>query len=88
MIADHPDSFNSGHSTQKPVGLYSRAYKNHLVADDIAYDPFAGSGSCFVAAEQMGAVQYGMEIDPGYAGSILERLSLFGLTPELHHAGS
>lgn len=77
------DKFYSGHGTQKPVEIYTRAYTNHLIAGDIAYDPFAGSGSCFIAAEKMGAIQYGMELSPEYAGSILERLSLFGLTPVL-----
>jgi DNA modification methylase len=36
-----------------------------------------------VAAHQLGRIGYGCEIDPSYLAVVLERLSLFGLKPEL-----
>jgi len=50
---------------------------------EVLYDPFAGSGSTLVAAHQLGRIGYGCEIDPSYLAVVLERLSLFGLKPEL-----
>ena len=47
------------------------------------FDPFAGSGSTFIAAEQRGRRCAGLEIEPGYVGVILERLAALGLTPRL-----
>ena len=49
----------------------------------IAYEPFAGSGSQFVAAEQTGRVCYGIEIEPKYCAVILERMAGMGLEPML-----
>lgn len=67
----------------KPVELVSRAIENSSVQGDVAYDPFLGSGTTMVAAEQLGRVCYGMEIEPKYVAVALERLSQMGLTPRL-----
>jgi DNA modification methylase len=37
-------------------------------------DPFAGSGSTLIAAEQMGRNSIGIEIDPKYCKVIKERM--------------
>lgn len=58
------------HGTQKPVELMARPMRNH--AGDV-YDPFAGSGTTLVAAEQLGRRAYAMELDPRYAQVALER---------------
>ncbi len=46
-------------------------------------EPFSGSGSTLVAAEQEGRCGYGLELAPKYVAVTLERLSQMGLTPEL-----
>jgi len=46
-------------------------------------DPFLGSGTTMVAAEQIGRVCYGMELEPKYVAVALERMSDMGLEPEL-----
>jgi len=71
------------HSTQKPIELISRMITNSSRPKEVVYDPFAGSGSTLVAAHQLGRIGYGCEIDPSYLAVVLERLSLFGLKPEL-----
>ena len=73
---------NTHHPTMKPVELISMAIKDNPDKTNI-YDPFLGSGSTMVAAEQLGRKCYGMEIEPKYCAVILERMSDMGLTPEL-----
>jgi DNA modification methylase len=46
-------------------------------------DPFLGSGTTMIAAEQAGRICYGMELEPKYVAVTLERMSDMGLEPEL-----
>jgi DNA modification methylase len=76
------DGVNDFHPTQKPVALSANAMKNHK-ADTVA-DFFAGSGSTFIAAEQLGRKCYGIEISPAYCDVIVKRWeNLTGRTAEL-----
>lgn len=62
-----------GHSAAFPVGLPSffiRAYSDNR---DNIYEPFCGSGSTLIAAEQLGRKCYGMEISPAYCDVIVRR---------------
>ena len=72
-------SRNKFHPTQKPVECMARAVANHESRDVV--DPFLGSGTTLIAAEQLGRKCYGMEIDPAYCAVILERASEMGLNP-------
>ena len=76
-------SIDRKHPTQKPVELFVRPIENHSKRGEIVYEPFAGSGSQFVAAEQTGRICCGIEIEPKYVSVILERLAGIGLTPRL-----
>jgi DNA modification methylase len=67
----------------KPVELVARAIANSSQAGELAYDPFMGSGTTLVAAEQTGRLCYGCEIEPKYVAVALERLSQMGLEPRL-----
>jgi DNA modification methylase len=60
----------TNHGTQKPVECMARPMKNH--EGDI-YDPFLGSGTSIVAAEQLGRRCFGLEIDPGYVDVVVQR---------------
>lgn len=71
------------HPTMKPVELIARAIKNSSQAGEIVYDPFLGSGTTAVAAEQLGRVCFGVEITPEYVAVTLERLAQMGLEPKL-----
>lgn len=62
---------DTGHGTQKPIECMARPMKNHNVKS--VYDPFLGSGTTLVAAEQLGRTCYGMELSPKYCQVILER---------------
>jgi DNA modification methylase len=74
------DDSGHGHSTQKPVECMARPIRNH---EGDVYDPFLGSGTTMVAAEQIGRICYGMEIEPKYCAVILERMAGMGLEPRL-----
>ena len=76
------------HPTMKPVELIARAIKNSSQEGEIIYDPFLGSGTTMVAAEQLRRVCYGMEIAPGYVAVTLERLNQMGLEPKLIEVGA
>ena len=58
------------HPTQKPVALMAWCMS---FADGIVYDPFLGSGTTLIAAEQLGRTCYGMEISPAYCDVIVQR---------------
>ena len=58
------------HPTHKPVECMSRAIRNH---DGSVYDPFLGSGTTLIAAEQLGRKCYGMEISPQYCDVTVKR---------------
>lgn len=63
-----------GHSTQKPVECMARPIRNH---EGDVYDPFLGSGTTLIAAEQLNRTCYGMEIDPHYCDVIVNRWQNF-----------
>lgn len=68
------------HPAQFPVGL-SASYISSF--DGAVYDPFLGSGTTMVAAEQLGRICYGIEISPAYCGVILQRMKDCGMNPRL-----
>ena len=66
------------HPTAKPVALLSDAMLDLTHRDDIIVDPFLGSGSTLIAAEQVGRRCFGFEIDPAYVDVILRRYEAAG----------
>ena len=60
------------HPTQKPIGLMSWCIEQANDPKTI-YDPFLGSGTTLIAAEQLGRKCYGMEISPAYVDVIVKR---------------
>jgi DNA modification methylase len=80
-IMSGSDEEKTEHPTQKPVECMAYLMKNHAGS---VYDPFLGSGTTLIAAEQLGRKCYGMEISPDYVAVILQRWADFtGKTPEL-----
>jgi DNA modification methylase len=61
------------HPTVKPVALLADAMLDLTNRDDVVLDPFLGSGSTLIAAEQCGRVCYGVELDPLYVDVIVRR---------------
>lgn len=61
------------HPTMKPVGLCAKGVLALSEVGDIVFDPFLGSGSTLIAAEQTGRKCFGCEIDPKYCDVIRKR---------------
>ncbi len=65
------------HPTMKPVELVSRAIENSGQAGGIVLDPFVGSGTTIIAAEQTGRRCLAMDIDPAYCDVAVKRWEAF-----------
>jgi len=62
-----------GHATPKPVSMICRAIKSSTKDGGLVFEPFLGSGTTLIAAEQLDRRCYGMEISPQYCDVIVER---------------
>ena len=71
------------HNTPKPTPLFANAIRNSSKRGDTVFDPFLGSGTAIVAAEQLGRLAVGIELEPRYVAVALERLKNLGLKPSL-----
>ncbi len=65
------------HPTQKPLEVFTRPISYHTEPDDICLEPFAGSGTCVIAAEKLGRRCYAMEQSPRYCDVIIARWEHF-----------
>ena len=68
----------------KPVELVQRAIENHSRSSEVVCDPFLGSGTTLIAAENLSRQCRAVEISPGYVAVALERYAAaFNIEPEL-----
>ena len=76
---------NTGWATQKPLSLMERIIKASSRPGDIVFDPFCGSGTTLVAAENTGRKWVGADDDANAANVISDRISaLSGRLGGLH----
>jgi DNA modification methylase len=61
------------HPTVKPIALVSDAILDSTKRDDVVLDPYLGSGTTTLAAERTGRRCYGIEIDPLYVDTAVNR---------------
>jgi DNA modification methylase len=61
------------HPTQKPVALWDAPILNHTKPGEVVYEPFSGSGTQIIAAEQKGRKCRAIEISPGYVDVAVQR---------------
>ena len=61
------------HPTVKPVALVADALLDCSARGQIVLDSFLGSGSTLIAAERVGRICYGIEIDPLYVDTAVRR---------------
>jgi len=66
-----------GHAAAFPVGLPEWFIKAYTDLGDSVYDPFLGSGSTLIAAENQKRRAFGMEISPAYCDVIVTRWENF-----------
>ena len=65
------------HGTQKPVECMRRPMVNNSNPGQLVYDPFLGSGTTLIAAETVGRLCLGMELDPLYVDVAIRRWQAF-----------
>jgi DNA modification methylase len=63
------------HKQQSPVALLLRIILSSTMPGDLVLDPFAGTGTTLVVAEQVGRQSVGIEIDPKNVQLIQARLN-------------
>jgi DNA modification methylase len=64
---------NDLHPTMKPVNLIAYPIKNSSMSNCIVLDPFGGSGTTLIAAEQLNRICYMAELDEKYTDVIVKR---------------
>src|SRR6266446_1930528 len=67
------------HPTVKPVGLIAHAILDCSARGDVVLDPFLGSGSTLIAAERVGRICRGIELDPHYVDTAIRRGQYFNV---------
>jgi DNA modification methylase len=76
------------HPTIKPVELIRRPISWHAKPGGLIYEPFSGSGTAIIDAEQTGRVCYAMEQSPAFVDVAVERWQRFtGKTARLERDG-
>ncbi|MBS6008857.1 site-specific DNA-methyltransferase [Haemophilus parahaemolyticus] len=68
------------HPTQKPLKLIERLIKVSSNPGDKILDPFSGSGSTFLAAENLNRIATAIEIDPVYINKSIERINNYNFS--------
>lgn len=76
---DTPEGENAGtiHGTQKPVECMRRPMLNNSEKDDCVYEPFMGSGTTLIAAQTIGRICLGIELNPAYVDVAIRRWQAF-----------
>lgn len=77
-----------GHAAAFPVGLPEFFIKAYTDAGDAVFDPFMGSGSTILAAENQSRLGFGCELSPAYCDVIAKRFQrATGTVPILEATG-
>jgi len=63
----------AAHPTVKPIGMIADAILDCSSRGGIVLDPFIGSGTTILAAEQTGRLGRGIELDPGFVDVSIRR---------------
>lgn len=61
------------HPAQFPIKFAATVIEIWTLESESVYEPFCGSGTTLIAAEQLGRKCYGMEISPAYCDVIVKR---------------
>jgi DNA modification methylase len=72
------------HPTVKPVALVADAIMDCSARGDLVLDPFLGSGSTLIAAERVGRICRGLELDPLYVDAAIRRWQRFSGDGAVH----
>lgn len=73
VIRDNKPSKSPDHPTMKPITLCAKLIYNSSHEGDTVYEPFGGSGSTLIAAEQLNRKCCAIELEPRYCDVIVRR---------------
>ncbi len=65
------------HPTQKPVELFRRPFQYHLERGGLAFEPFSGSGTAIISAENTERRVNAMELSPAFVDCAVRRWEKF-----------
>lgn len=65
------------HPTQKPVEIFARPMRKHTRLGDVVFEPFSGSGSQLIAAEQLGRKCRAIDLQPVFVDVAIRRWQKF-----------
>lgn len=75
------------HATPKPVDLVADAILDVTERGDIVLDPFVGSGTTILAAEETGRRAFGIEIEPKFVDAAVRSWeAMTALSKEMHRS--
>jgi len=74
------------HPTVKPVALVADALLDCSARGEVVLDAFLGSGTTLMAAERVGRICYGLEIDPRYMDVAIRRWQRYTGEAAVHDA--
>ena len=72
------------HPTVKPVAMVADAILDCSARGDLVLDGFLGSGSTLIAAERVGRICYGVELDPKYVDVAVRRWQRYSGQQAVH----
>jgi ParB/RepB/Spo0J family partition protein len=75
------------HPTVKPIAMVADAILDVTPRGGIVLDPFSGSGTTILAAEKTGRRGYGMDLDPRYVDTTIERWQRMTGQAAVHASG-
>lgn len=61
------------HPTQKPVEIFARPIRWHTAKGEVVLEPFSGSGTQIIAAEQLERRCFAMELSPAFVDAAVMR---------------
>jgi DNA modification methylase len=85
VILDNKPNRSPEHPTMKPITLCAKLIYNSSHEGDIVLDPFGGSGSTLIAADQLNRSCYMLELEPKYCDVIVKRYKEQNLDVEVKH---
>lgn len=65
--------FTGEHPTTKPVEIFARPMRKHTKRGAVCFEPFSGSGSQIIAAEQLSRRCHAIEIEPVFVDVAVRR---------------
>lgn len=85
VIKDNKPSKSPDHPTMKPITLCAKLIYNSSHEGDTVFEPFGGSGSTLIAAEQLNRKCCVIELEPKYCDVIVRRYKELCPEAEIKH---